>query len=156
MTLSPASSPVFFLLNMKRAVLLALLLSPLLAFGQTVLGKWKTIDDNTNEAKSVVEIIEREGIVFGKIVKLFPRPDEDPDPVCDQCDRGDPRFNRKVIGMEIIRNMKRDGAALAGGDILDPENGRVYRSKIWVEGKELKVRGYWGPFFRTQTWLRAE
>ena len=128
-----------------------------LAFGQeTVLGKWKTIDDNSLEPRSVVEILERESKLFGRIIKLFPKPEEDPDPLCDKCDPNDNRFKKKVIGMEIIRNLGKDGAEFSGGDILDPENGKVYRSKIWVEGKELKVRGYWGPFYRTQTWLRVE
>lgn len=125
------------------------------AFGQNIVGKWKTIDDNTNEARSVVEIIERGGKLYGKVVMLFPRPGEDPDPVCDKCDARDQRFKKKIIGMEIIRDLKKDGLEYTGGDILDPENGKVYRSKLWVEGSELKVRGYWGPFFRTQTWLRA-
>jgi uncharacterized protein (DUF2147 family) len=127
-----------------------------LTYAQSVLGKWKTVDDNTGEARSIVEISEIEGKIFGKIIKLFPQPKEDPDPVCDKCEPSDPRFKKKVIGMEIIQGLKPDGTEYSGGDILDPENGKVYRSKIWIEGKDLKVRGYWGPFYRTQTWLRAD
>ncbi|MBS1543067.1 MAG: DUF2147 domain-containing protein [Bacteroidetes bacterium] len=126
------------------------------ALSQEVAGRWKTVDDKTHEVRSIVEIIETKGKVFGRIIKLFPGPSDDPDPVCDKCDPDDPRFKKKVIGMEIIRNLQRVGEAWEDGDILDPENGRVYRSKIWVEGKVLRVRGYWGPFYRTQTWLRAE
>ena len=144
--------------NMKTGpLLLVVLLQASLAFGQeAVLGKWKTIDDNSLEPRSVVEILEREGKIFGKIIKLFPKPSEDPDPLCDKCNPDDDRFKKKVIGMEIIRNLQKEGSEFSGGDILDPENGKVYRSKIWVEGKELKVRGYWGPFYRTQTWLKIE
>ena len=123
---------------------------------QSVVGKWQTIDDNTGEVRSIVEIFETSGKIFGKIIKLFPKPSEDPDPLCDKCDSDDPRYNRKVIGMEIIRGLGRNGQEHSGGDILDPENGKVYRAKIWVEGKDLKVRGYWGPFFRTQTWRKAD
>lgn len=123
---------------------------------QSVVGKWQTIDDNTGEVRSIVEIFETSGKIYGKIVKLFPKPSEDPDPLCDKCDPDDPRYNRKVIGMEIIRGLKQEGQEHAGGDILDPENGKVYRAKIWIEGKHLKVRGYWGPFFRTQTWRKAD
>lgn len=119
-------------------------------------GKWKTIDDNTGEARSLVEILEKDGKIFGRVVKIFPRPDKDPDPVCTKCSPDDPRFNQKIIGMEIIRNLIRSGSEYSGGDILDPENGRVYRSKIWLDGKVLKVRGYWGPFYRTQTWQKAD
>ncbi len=135
------------------AVLLIVTASPV--FSQAILGKWKTIDDNTNEARSVVEIAERGGRLYGKVVMLFPRPGEDPDPVCDKCDARDQRFKKKIIGMEIIRDLRKDGSEYSGGDILDPENGKVYRSKLWVEGAQLKVRGYWGPFYRTQTWLKA-
>lgn len=125
------------------------------AFGQ-VLGKWKTIDDETSQPKSIVEIFERDGKVYGKIVRLFRDPGEDPDPVCDQCEQDDGRYNKKIIGMEIMREMTKSGDSFDGGDILDPNNGKVYRCKIWLEGANLKVRGYWGPFYRTQTWLKAQ
>lgn len=142
---------------MRQFLMLGWLLITTLAVGQnTVLGKWKTIDDNSGEARSIVEIAEREGAVFGRIVRIFPRPNKDPDPVCNKCSPDDSRYNRKIVGMEIIRNLRKDGSAYSGGDILDPENGKVYRSKIWTEGKVLKVRGYWGPFYRTQTWQRAD
>ncbi len=138
-------------------LLLLLCLIPSLGLSQeSVIGKWKTIDDNTGEARSVVEILETNGLIFGKVVRIFPRPELEPDPICKKCSPDDPRYNKKVIGMEIIRKMEKNGNAYSGGDILDPENGRVYRSKIWVEDGVLKVRGYWGPFYRTQTWLRAE
>jgi uncharacterized protein (DUF2147 family) len=141
---------------MKLSLLTSVLVLGMIpSFGQAILGKWKTIDDNTHEARSVVEIMERAGKIYGKVVMIFPKPGEDPDPVCDKCDPNDQRFKKKIIGMEIIRDLKKDGPEYSGGDILDPENGKVYRSKIWVEGMELKVRGYWGPFYRTQTWLRA-
>lgn len=135
-------------------LLLALFLISITSFGQlTVLGKWKTIDDNTGEEKSIVEIFEKGGQVFGKITKLYVAKGEDPDPICDECDEEDDRFKKKILGMEIIRNMKKTVDELSEGTILDPENGKIYRCKIWVEGKELKVRGYLGPFYRTQTWL---
>lgn len=118
-----------------------------------VIGTWKTIDDETGKEKSVVEIFERGGKVYGKITKLFREKGEDPDPTCLECDEDDDRYKKKIIGMEIIKDMKKVGSELAEGTILDPNNGKVYRCKIWVEGSELKVRGYLGPFYRTQTWL---
>ena len=141
---------------MRTYLSLVFILIGNLTYAQGVLGKWKTVDDNSGEPRSIVEITETDGKVYGKIIKLFPQPKEDPDPICEKCEASDPRFKKKIIGMEIIRGMKQDGAEYAGGDILDPENGKIYRSKIWIEGKDLKVRGYWGPFFRTQTWLRAD
>lgn len=142
---------------MKNFATVAFLFVTTAVFAQNeVIGKWKTIDDTTHEPRSIVEIAERDGLVYGKIVKLFRKPGEDPDPICDECEPDDPRYNKKVIGMEIIAGMKKNGTALSGGNILDPENGRVYRCSIWTEGNTLKVRGYWGPFFRTQTWQKAE
>jgi uncharacterized protein (DUF2147 family) len=121
----------------------------------SILGKWTTIDDESGEARSVVEIMERGSKVFGKIIKLYPDPGEDPDPICDKCPEDDERFNKKIIGLEIIRNMKWSEKELTEGNILDPESGKIYQCKIWLEGADLKVRGYWGPFYRTQTWKKV-
>ena len=63
---------------------------------------------------------------------------------------------KPIVGLEIIRDMKKDGDEYAGGDILDPENGKVYRCKIWVENGKLMVRGYIAFLYRTQTWLPAD
>lgn len=137
---------------MKLAV--ALLFLSTSTFAQlSVIGKWKTIDDNTGKERSVVEIFEKGSKVYGKITKLYRDKGEDPDPICDECEEEDDRYKKKIIGMEIIRDMKKAGAELAEGTIMDPDNGKIYRCKIWVEGNELKVRGYLGPFYRTQTWL---
>jgi uncharacterized protein (DUF2147 family) len=137
--------------------LLTLFFSLFLVLGysqETILGKWKTIDDETQEAKSVVEIFEKDGMVFGKIVKLFRKPGEDPDPICDECDSDDARYKKKIIGMEILRDMRKADGQYSNGNILDPNNGKVYTCKLWLEGTDLKLRGYWGPFYRTQTWIR--
>lgn len=134
-------------------LLLALLFISASGYAQTSdLGKWKTIDDETGKEKSVVEIFEKGGKVYGKITRLFREKGEDMDPVCLECDEEDDRYKKKIIGMEIIRDMKKIGTELAEGTILDPNNGKIYRCKIWLEGSELKVRGYLGPFYRTQTW----
>lgn len=121
-----------------------------------VTGKWKTIDDETGDQKSIVEIFERDGKLYGRITKLFRKPGEDQDPVCDKCEKEDPRYGKKIIGMEIIRGLTASDGEYSGGDILDPNNGKVYRCRIWREGEDLMVRGYWGPFYRTQTWLKAQ
>lgn len=119
-----------------------------------ITGYWKTLDDNTGKVRSVVQIEKREDVYFGKVVKLFLEPNDDPNPVCDNCDEEDDRYQQPVLGLEIIRNMKSDGSEYAGGNILDPENGNVYRCKIWTEKGNLMVRGYLAFFFRTQTWKR--
>ena len=121
-----------------------------------VFGKWVTIDENTKEKKSVVEIYERNGKVYGKIIKLFRKPGEEQDPVCDDCDEDDPRYNQKVIGMEIITDLVKDGDEYDDGEILDPKDGKVYDCKIWREGDKLMVRGYILFLYRTQEWVRPE
>ena len=118
-----------------------------------IVGKWVTVDDATTEVKSVVEIFERQGKYFGRIIKVFSK--ENPDPVCDKCPADDDRFNKKIVGMEIIRNMAAEDDEYVDGTILDPEVGKIYRCKLWLEGSQLMVRGYLGPFYRTQTWRKS-
>lgn len=136
--------------------ILILVLVPLMVMGQSILGKWATIDDHSEEQKSIVEIFEKAGKVYGKIVKIFPKPGDDADPVCDKCPSDDARYNKKIIGMEIIKDMEKSGESWSKGNILDPEAGKIYKCKLWLEDNDLKVRGYWGPFFRTQTWKRIQ
>ena len=136
-------------------LVLPLVLSTFFCYGQTsVLGAWTTVDEETGEEKSIIEIFERNDKVYGKIVRIFTQ--EDPDPICDQCPSDDPRFGKKIIGMEIIKDMVKDGEEYAQGTILDPQDGKIYRCRIWTEGADLKVRGYWGPFYRTQTWKKVD
>jgi uncharacterized protein (DUF2147 family) len=118
---------------------------------QTIFGKWKTIDDETGKPKSIVEIYEKDGKAYGKVIKLFREPNEDQDPICDKCT--DDRKDKKVLGMEIVRNMQKDDDEWEDGTIMDPKKGTVYDCKIWLEDGKLQVRGYIAFFFRTQTWL---
>jgi uncharacterized protein (DUF2147 family) len=138
-----------------KLFLILFLITPIFAMGQSVTGRWTTIDDNSGMEKSVIEIAEKGGKIYGKVIKTFPKPGEDPDPVCDQCPKEDARYNKKIVGMEILKDMIKSGDEYTDGNILDPEVGKIYKCKIWVEGNELKVRGYWGPFYRTQTWRRV-
>lgn len=138
-----------------KIVSILLFALPIFSQAQSIAGRWTTIDDNTGEQKSVVEIVEKDGKLYGKVIKIFIKPGEDPDPVCDDCPEDDPRFNKKIIGMEIIKDMRKSGNEYTDGDILDPEVGKIYRCKLWMEDGDLKVRGYWGPFYRTQTWKKV-
>jgi hypothetical protein len=148
---------------MLRGLLLSACYSLLssLSTAQSIFGRWVTIDDNTGKKRSIVEINERGGKAFGRIVQLFREPDEEADPICDECDPADDRHNQKVIGMEFMRGMVPDDPSASTGQaewddgtILDPENGKVYDCKLWVEDGKLKVRGYIAFFYRTQTWVR--
>src|SRR5262245_27151172 len=104
----------------------------------TIAGRWTTIDDNTGQPSSMVEISVHDGVATGRIVSVLEKGRQDA--VCDQCE--DDRKNQPVQGLEIIRGMKRDGEEWTDGTILDPENGKVYDCKLWIENGELKVRGY--------------
>jgi len=143
---------------MKRFTLLLVFIGiSFTAISQSaVTGKWKTIDDETGKEKSIVEIYEKDGELYGKILKIFTEPNEDQDPICDKCS-GD-RKNKKIIGMEIIRDMEwdADDEEWEDGEILDPEDGKTYDCVIWREGDDLKVRGYVAFFYRTQTWKKAD
>jgi len=119
------------------------------------IGLWKTFDDKTGAARAIVRIYEQDGKLFGKIVSsLTPGADER---VCIACE--DERKNQPIIGLVIVRNMQRVDDGYRGGDILDPENGSVYRCRFHVEdGVRLVVRGYIGISLlgRTQTWQRQQ
>ena len=143
-------------MNRTAFIILFSLCFALQSFAQRTspVGKWKTIDDKTGKTKSVVEISERGGKLFGKVLELFDP--EKPDPVCEECASDDPRHMKPIIGLEVIRNMEKDGDDWEDGDILDPENGKVYRCKLWVEKGKLQVRGYIAFLYRTQTWLPAD
>ena len=123
----------------------------------TPAGLWKTIDDETKVEKSLVRISDAGGVLSGKVEKLLDK-DAKADAACDKCT--DERKDKPVLGMTIIRNAKAEAGkdTWEGGDILDPNNGKVYklRMKPLDSGKKLEIRGYIGPFYRNQQWIRVE
>jgi uncharacterized protein (DUF2147 family) len=123
----------------------------------TPVGLWKTIDDETKAEKSLVRITESGGVLSGRVEK-FLDPKTKADAVCEKCT--DERAGKPVLGMTIIRGAKADGDRQhwEGGEILDPNNGKVYKLRLKPVdgGKALEVRGYIGPFFRNQQWIRVE
>ncbi|MEL4307539.1 DUF2147 domain-containing protein [Joostella sp. CR20] len=125
------------------------------AFSQSVLGKWKTIDDESGKEKSIVEIYEENGKVYGKVIELLNKDRQDAK--CDKCDGA--KKGKPVLGMVIIEDLEKDGSEYAGGTILDPEKGKEYKCKIWVDEDDaniLNVRGYIAFLFRTQNWHRVQ
>ena len=121
-------------------------------------GRWKTVDDATGKIKSLVVIWEEEGKVHGKIERILDPSSTDPVPRCSHC-QGDLK-NRPLIGLRILWDLKKDGAAWTDGKVLDPESGKIYRCSLTLEdgGKKLKIRGFIGFSIlgRTQVWLRDE
>jgi uncharacterized protein (DUF2147 family) len=120
-------------------------------------GLWHSVDDKTGEVKAEIRITESDAGLLGRIEKTL-RKDAKPDAACDECT--DDRKGKPMVGLEIIRGGKKaEGKDLwEGGKILDPENGKEYRASLTPidGGKKLEVRGYLGPFWRTQTWNRVQ
>jgi uncharacterized protein (DUF2147 family) len=151
------------LLNKKNLAVACLLAGAALsaaAQATSPAGLWRTIDDSSKKDKSLVRIVEANGVYSGTVEKIVD-PDSPKDAVCKDC--SDERKDKPIVGMTIIRNVKQsadDKAVFEGGDILDPNNGKVYRVKLKLidNGSRLDVRGYIGtPMLgRTQTWIRAE
>ncbi len=131
------------------------LASTLAAAQASPVGLWKTIDDETKQEKSTVQITEAGGVLSGKVVKIADATKQDAK--CDEC--ADDRKGKPVLGMEILRGLKKgDEDTWEGGTIIDPNNGKVYKATIKpIEGgAKLQMRGYIGPFYRTQIWVKAQ
>mgnify|MGYP000107721578 CR=1 FL=1 len=118
-------------------------------------GKWKTIDDETGKPKSIVEIFKKsDGKYYGKVLQLLIKPEHE---TCVKCT--DDRKNKPVLGLEIIRGLKKEGDEFSGGTITDPKNGKTYKCTITKDGVDaLNVRGFIGFSFigRSQTWYRVK
>jgi len=135
----------------KSIILILFLFFSYSVLGQSeALGKWITVDDKTGVRKSVVEIYEKDGKYYGEVVKMIYR---DPGTRCTRC-QGDLK-NQLVVGMNIISGMKYDkrNDEFNEGTILNPESGKIYEGKMWVENGKLMVRGYIMFFYRTQAWI---
>ncbi len=146
-------------MRMRILLLIALgLISTLAAAAENPVGLWRTIDDKSGKEKSLVRVTESNGQLQLTIEKIFREPGEEPNPLCDKCP-GEKK-NKPVIGMQIGNGLKKDGDVWSGGEILDPQNGKTYKCKVWLEdkGKKLNVRGFIGVSVlgRTQVWLREE
>lgn len=115
---------------------------------------WRTVDDRTHQPRGTIRIYEKDGEYFGRIESSF-----DPKERTETCDKcpGD-RKDKPVIGLVVMRDMKKHGAVYEGGDILDPDTGIVYKCRFTMssDGETLLVRGYlMVPLIgRTQTWTR--
>lgn len=130
-------------------------LSVITASAQDVTGKWKTVDDETGEEKSIVEIYKQNGKIYGKVVEIL-NPDKK-DAVCLDCPGDD--NGKPVLGLVILKGLEKDGDEYDDGTIMDPNNGKVYKCYIELEeANKLKVRGYIGFSLlgRTQYWNRVK
>jgi len=136
----------------KLLATFVLSLFSVMSFAQ-IEGKWKTIDDETKQAKSIVEIWKKsDGKYYGKVSQLLIKP---ADSNCTGCK--DDRKGKPILGMEIIRGLAKDGDEFTGGTITDPKTGKTYKCTITRSGDKLNVRGYMGVSIlgRTQVWQKV-
>jgi uncharacterized protein (DUF2147 family) len=148
--------------HLAFTVLLALGIgiSPAFAVGDLapIEGRWVTFDEDTNAKRAVVEITRLERRATGRIVELFSKPGEDPNPVCENCP-GSAR-GRRIRGLEILEVEAADSGPTYRGTVLDPEEGRRYRCVVTIlpDGRHLRLRGFIGLeiFGRDDVWARAD
>ena len=118
-------------------------------------GTWKTVDDKSGKVKSTVQVYDQGGKLFGKITALTEPNDKDGKPKrCTKCTGAEK--DQPIVGLVIMRDLVASGDSYKNGTILDPEDGKVYKSEIWIEDGKLKVRGYLGFFYKTQTWVKGD
>ncbi|WP_350285504.1 DUF2147 domain-containing protein [uncultured Croceitalea sp.] len=140
----------------KYLVVFACLCFFQMASGQSISGKWKTIDDRNGNAKAIIDIYLQDGLLYGKVLKILEKGKENAK--CIKCD-GELK-DKPVQGMIIIDGFKKtDDYEYKGKRLFDPEQAMTFRGRVWMDPKnpdKLKVRGYLAFLYRTQTWLRAE
>lgn len=134
----------------------SIILSLIMTFtvsGQSILGKWKTIDDKTGEAKSIVEIYEHNGKVYGKIVEILTK---NKDAICSKCEGKDK--DKPILGLIIIKDMEKAGKYYKHGTIFDPQKGKEYDCRLGLTDNVdvLQVRGYIAFLYATQYWERVK
>ncbi len=141
----------------QRVLLIFIFLAFSSGFAQKhggILGRWRTIDDESGKAVSVVEIYENHGRIYGKVVELLIPSDRNK--TCGKCEGADQ--DKPIMGLVVIKGLTKDGNDYEG-KILDPKHGHIYQCNVKLEGKDkLKVRGYVGIslFGRTQYWYRVK
>ncbi|WP_407405942.1 DUF2147 domain-containing protein [Chryseobacterium sp.] len=135
----------------KIAATFVLSLFSIMSFAQ-IEGKWKTIDDETGKPKSIVEIYKKsDGKYYGKVHQLLIKPSNNS---CVNCK--DDRKNKPLIGLEIIRGLKKEGNEFVNGTITNPQDGKSYKTALVREGDKLKVKAIiMGIAMKTQTWEKV-
>jgi len=143
---------------MRRLVIAVLVnalvgVAPVLAADSPV-GKWNTVDEKTGKVVSQVELYDQGGKLFGKITGLTePNNAQGKPKICTKC-QGDDKY-KPIVGLVILKDLSASGDRYKGGTIMDPEDGKIYKAEVWPEDGNLKVRGYLGIFYRTQTWQKG-
>lgn len=136
-----------------RPFTIVMFLLTTVAISAQVTGKWKTIGEEDGKEKAIVEIYEKDGKLFGKVLKLMP------DAQLTHCARCQGSMkNQPIEGMVIIQDLKKTKDGGSDGKITDPSNGKTYNCFVELADQDrLKVRGYIGmpAMGRTQYWYRV-
>tara|TARA_R110002012_G_C11284516_1_gene571189 strand:+ start:128 stop:562 length:435 start_codon:yes stop_codon:yes gene_type:complete len=126
-----------------------------LSMAQDIQGKWKTFNKHTGEVRSIIEVFEKDQKIYGRVFQIMDP--EDKDNLCTACEGADK--NKKIEGLVLIKNFKKEGDEYVDGTITNPDNGKVYDSKLWIDDENpniLHVRGYIGIFYKTMEWERLK
>lgn len=146
-----------FLLNLKnmKKLLFILLFISYSISAQTIFGKWENRNEETNKVDSVIEVYEKKGKAFAKIIEITDKNNKNV--LCTKC--SGKLKNTPILGMNILTGLEKDDDEWSGGKILDPKNGKEYKCYIKLEdANKLKLRGYIGfaAFGRTAYWYRKK
>ena len=127
-------------------LMIAFALVSVVGYSQDVLGKWFT-----EAGDAQVEIYQSGDKLNGKIIWLSKGPEtkdtHNPDKKLQE---------HKLMGVNILSGLQKCKDKWEGGKIYNPKNGKSYKCTMWLEGENLKVRGYSGPFYETQTWSKKK
>lgn len=141
---------------MKNKILtLLVLIVSITTNAQTIFGKWENRNEDTGNVDSIIEVYEKNGKAYAKIIEVTDPAKQDA--VCDLC-KGS-RKNEKILGMNILTGLSKDGDEWSGGTILDARNGKEYKCFIALKNNDkLKIRGYLGVslFGKTVYWHRKK
>ena len=139
----------------KNIVFFLVLLASFSLNAQTIFGKWENRDEETGKVDSVIEVYQKDGKAYAKIIEITDQNRQNA--VCDQC--SGKNKNQPILGMHILNGLEKDGEEWSGGKILDPKNGKQYKCYIKLEeDNKLKIRGYIGFSLlgRTAYWFRKK
>ena len=138
---------------MKTYLLSFFLLLSFSMSSQTIFGKWKTVDVESGEDKSIVEIYKKDGKVFGKIIDIL---NGDKDAVCNKCEGKNK--NKKILGFDLIKNLTKSGVFYRNGSIIDLKKGSKYKCRLSLDSAKpdvLEVRSYIAFMYESEYWQRV-